>query len=694
MTRPVNSPNIEHLSHPKYRADIDGLRAIAILSVVGYHAFPSQVGGGFVGVDIFFVISGFLISTIIFSNLQHNTFSFIEFYTRRIKRIFPGLLLVLITSFTLGWFVLFSGEFKQLGKHIASGAGFVSNFVLWNESGYFDSASETKPLLHLWSLGIEEQYYVIWPLLIWLTWERRINLLVVVMAIGTTSFILNILKAHTDSVADFYSPQTRFWELMVGSALAYVQLYPHSLLQKITYYIGSITHAHARNDFTWRNIQSLLGSALIIASINILTQHRSFPGWWAIMPTAGAALIISSGTRAWINRTVLSNPLLVWFGLISYPLYLWHWPLLSFSRIVEGGPPSGRIRTAAIAISIVLAWATYRFVETPIRLGKYDNVKTTSLLLLMITVGYVGLNSYSREGLPFRSYNKRFEEYAQSINWSPEEKRCVDIPFAYKKKDNWFCSLGKENTKPSIFAFGDSHALALLPALKKYATEKKINIQISSASGCPPLLGIQTAVNPEIMHKQNCQQLNNKILEYVKQQKIGTVLLIGRWTYYTQGVTRPNEFVPILKNNAQDISVESSRSAFRYGLKQTLEQFNKIGVKVYLVADDPQQLYSPDIAFRKSQFSGLQINDFSISKNEHDMDQAWVSDEFRNVSGELNGIIKFDDILCRNDKCPLEINGKLIYLDDDHLSTAGAMLVYNRLASILSKPIHPVSASR
>lgn len=218
------SKNSHHLPHPKYRPDIDGLRAIAVLSVVIFHAFPNLLKGGFIGVDIFFVISGFLISTIILNGLEKDSFSFVEFYSRRIKRIFPALLLVLIASFVLGWFVLLADEYKQLGKHIAGGAGFVSNFVLWKESGYFDNTSETKPLLHLWSLGIEEQFYIVWPLLLWFVWKQRLNPLTITLIVMLSSFILNISTVQSDAVAAFYSPQTRFWELLTGSILAYVTL--------------------------------------------------------------------------------------------------------------------------------------------------------------------------------------------------------------------------------------------------------------------------------------------------------------------------------------------------------------------------------------------------------------------------------------------------------------------------------------
>ena len=203
-----------HLSSPNYRPDIDGLRAIAVLSVVAFHAFPNRFCGGFIGVDVFFVVSGFLISIIIFQNLDRGTFSFTEFYSRRIKRIFPALILILIASYVFGWFALLSDEYKQLGKHIAGGAGFISNFILWKEIGYFDNSAETKPLLHLWSLGIEEQFYIFWPPLLWLAWKRNFNLLTITIVVAVVLFYLNIKGIKKDVVATFYSPQTRFWELL------------------------------------------------------------------------------------------------------------------------------------------------------------------------------------------------------------------------------------------------------------------------------------------------------------------------------------------------------------------------------------------------------------------------------------------------------------------------------------------------
>ena len=222
------SPSFKSLDRPKtasqldYRPDIDGLRAIAVLAVIGFHAFPAWIRGGFVGVDVFFVISGYLISTILLTGMERGSFRFSQFYMRRIRRIFPALIVVLLACMVAGWLVLFSFEYKALGKHVAGSAAFVSNFVLWNEAGYFDKAAATKPLLHIWSLGIEEQFYIVWPLLLYLVWKRKAATLALLLLLLTFSFTFNVLSS--DPAADFYSPLTRFWELMAGAVLAYLSL--------------------------------------------------------------------------------------------------------------------------------------------------------------------------------------------------------------------------------------------------------------------------------------------------------------------------------------------------------------------------------------------------------------------------------------------------------------------------------------
>lgn len=304
------------------------------MDYVRWRYFPSSLSmpfpNGFRGLHRcrrIFVISGFLISSIIFKGLERGTFRFVDFYVRRIRRIFPALLLVLAASGVMGWAVLLPDEYAQLGKHIAAGAGFVSNLVLWAEASYFDSAAELKPLLHLWSLGVEEQFYILWPLLAWIAWRVRIGFLWPVVLLAGASFGLCVYRLDGDPVGAFYSPLTRFWELLAGSALAWLTL-RNERAECVLDVFG--------NDVLGRALLSASGILLLACGFVLIDRRSAFPGILALLPVLGAVLLIAAGERAWFNRVVLSNPLLVWIGLISYPLYLWHWPLLAFARIAEG----------------------------------------------------------------------------------------------------------------------------------------------------------------------------------------------------------------------------------------------------------------------------------------------------------------------------------------------------------------------
>lgn len=459
-------------SHHTYRPDIDGLRAIAVLSVVIFHAFPARFAGGFIGVDMFFVISGFLISSIIFNGLEQNNFSFVSFFSRRIKRIFPGLILVLLASLLFGWFALLPDEYRQLGKHIASGAGFIANFVFWGESGYFDNVAETKPLLHLWSLGIEEQFYLVWPFILWIAWGWRLNILGVTLGIFAVSFALNVWTVHWDTVAAFYSPQTRFWELLAGSILAYTALYRRSADTFIATSQNNrppqVSFLRARKSI--RNkiccALSILGVALILIGFSIVSKEQRFPGWWAMLPTAGTIMIISAGTKSWLNHQFLSNRVLVWFGLISFPLYLWHWPLLAFCRIVEGGIPSPQVRIAAILTSIGLAWLTFTFVEKPIRRFKHDRMAAFVLLLFLVFTGFGGFVCYEWGGFKYRS-SLSSTSLNEAINaefvgplWKYTKNDLCQERYPFKESAEyswWFCMANKDEN-PSLLLLGNSFA--------------------------------------------------------------------------------------------------------------------------------------------------------------------------------------------------------------------------------------------
>ena len=296
-----------------YRPDIDGLRAISIIAVVLFHAFPGRFPAGFVGVDVFFVISGYLIGGLIVDELTEGRFSFATFYARRIRRIFPSLVVVLVAVYVVAWFVLFPGEFRQLGRHIVGSALFLSNFVLLDEAGYFDATSSAKLLLHLWSLAIEEQFYLVWPLLCVVAWRRRCDMLALTLAVLVVSFAVNILTA--DPATAFYSPLSRFWELNTGTAVA--------LLQRRGGRFSRASWPDAVN-----NLITLLGVALIAAAF-VFPKVETYPGWWALLPVSGSALLIAARPDSWMHRYLLSSRPFVFVGLISYPLYMWHWPLIS-----------------------------------------------------------------------------------------------------------------------------------------------------------------------------------------------------------------------------------------------------------------------------------------------------------------------------------------------------------------------------
>jgi peptidoglycan/LPS O-acetylase OafA/YrhL len=465
------------LTHPKYRPDIDGLRAIAVLSVIAFHAFPSALPGGFIGVDVFFVISGFLISTIIFGSLERRAFSLREFYARRIKRIFPALLLVLLACYAFGWFTLFADEFKQIGKHLAGGAGFISNILLWDESGYFDTSAEVKPLLHLWSLGIEEQFYIAWPLILWLAWKCRINLLLLTVVGALGSFAWNLHGVASGAPAAFYMPEQRAWELLVGAAAAYLELRHGSLFTRAATRVdsaaadvGSSEPSTSRNAVL-RNLSGLVGAALLGYGLYAIRPAKPFPGAWALLPTFGTVLIISAGANAWLNRFLLALRPLVWIGLISFPLYLWHWPILSFATIIESGTPALHVRVLAVLLAIVLAALTYRFLERPLRTSQ-GRFKVPVLIGVMVLVGAAGLTTFELNGLPKRAVVKDAEYFNSQFvgpHWEYSTNDTCTKRYPFKEANDygwWFC-IANRDAAPTLLLLGDSYANHLYPGLSR-----------------------------------------------------------------------------------------------------------------------------------------------------------------------------------------------------------------------------------
>ncbi len=439
-----------------YRPDVDGLRAIAVLAVVGYHAFPELVPGGFIGVDVFFVISGYLIGSIIFNSTMQESFSIYGFFSHRIKRIFPALAVVLSACLGFGWLVLLPDELAQLGKHVTSGGSFIANFVLNGESGYFDNVAETKPLLHLWSLGIEAQFYLVAPLL-WVIAVRFRNGLSMLF-VALVSFSANVLLIADHATSAFFLPFTRVWELLAGAMLAYVVAFNPTLIT------GS------KN----REFAAFVGVACLIFGMCFITVKSVFPGWWALLPVCGALAVIGAGKQAWFNRRVLSSHLLVGIGLISYPLYLWHYPLLSFATILVGKPPILEWRAALVVGSFILAWLTYVIVERPIRVKLKSSQVVRYLMLLLVFICSVGWVFYQRDGIPDRHHDWMSEKFQGDIGHDVFFDTIVEKYFPCEPSDVRESSLVWKGTirrcfqsssapHKDIALIGDSHAEHLFP---------------------------------------------------------------------------------------------------------------------------------------------------------------------------------------------------------------------------------------
>ncbi|HZF85853.1 MAG TPA: acyltransferase family protein [Burkholderiaceae bacterium] len=503
----MSSPSEQnHLAHLKYRPDIDGLRAIAVLAVVLYHASPKWLRGGFVGVDIFFVISGYLISTIIFGSLGGRGFSYAEFYARRIRRIFPSLVLVLAATLGFGWYVLLSDEFRQLGRHVLGSAGFVQNLVLLREAGYFDTAAESKPLLHLWSLAVEEQFYIFWPMVLGLAWARSGRSVLTWMAVAVgLSFALNIGLVYRYPDAAFYLPFTRVWELAAGAILAYMGLrrQPH----------------HSGRSREW---QSVAGLVLIVLGLLVIHRGKAFPGFWAVLPVLGACLCIAAGPGAWFNRHVLGSRLFVWFGLISYPLYLWHWPLLAYARVLQSeGDPSRAIRFGAVAASVLLAWLSYRFVERPLRRREGAPV-VAGLSIAMAVLALIGAAAATRLLLPRNDAPGLQVIASAGSDWAyPDGMQPVQV------NGQTLYRIGDGPGK--VLLVGDSHVEQYGPRAVELAKERPDDVRplvFATRGACPPISNVLEDRDPI------CGERFDAVRRYALSPEVSSVVVGGCWTCY------------------------------------------------------------------------------------------------------------------------------------------------------------------
>lgn len=667
------------MTKTEYRPDIDGLRALAVLAVIAFHAFPSALPGGFIGVDVFFVISGFLITTLIREGLQQQSFSFSAFYAGRIRRLFPSLIVVLIACQVFGWFALLSNEYKALGKHIAAAAVFIPNFIFWGESGYFDYAADAKPLLHLWSLGIEEQFYFFWPVVVWLGYRHKTSLytLGVVLCLGSLAWSLMTIEQSPPGV--FFSPITRMWELISGCLLAFFiddkpravdPLKPHEPKS------GSDRWTHPAS--------ALIGLSLLSLAALFFDGDLLYPGAWALVPVVGTCFIISAGNQSWINRAILSNRLMVWVGLISYPLYLWHWPLLSFSRIIEGGKPDWQIRLTLVVVSFVLAYLTYSFIERPIRYGKHLRLKTYALIITMSLVGTLGWATYLHDGFKSRTVDKVIEA------------QLADLEFDISDGEGWYCQNTQHDSprchstgpNPSVVVMGDSHALTIYSGLRSLFNEKGQDIGLYGASdGCPPLLDV--VIQDQGGDFRNCLKKGSQaIRRVITDTSIKEVLLTSRGPMYTTakgfGDIELDQFGTwVLHFDGEEKGARRNEEVFASGLTKTLDALLSAGKKVTFLHDVPELGFDirSCFSFRPMSITSKLVVPCAVSRKDFEVRTEAYRTMVNKILSERPEVKVIDlaEALCDEQWCFAAKGDVLFYIDDDHLSHRGADYVVRRL---------------
>ena len=642
-----------HAGH--YRPDIDGLRAIAILSVLAFHAFPSALPGGFVGVDVFFVISGYLITGLLLDDLAIGRFDLVDFYKRRIRRIFPALLVVLVACLAYGWVELRTIVYAQLGKHVAAGAGFVSNLVLWSEAGYFDNISASKPLLHLWSLGIEEQFYLVWPLLLWLLWRLR-HMRISVCLLLCASLALDLWLTRTSPVAAFYSPLSRFWELAAGALLA-------TMLRGARREVGVSGPPGAS--------LSLIGIALVSWAVFGFDSSQPFPGWRAIVPVAGSACLIAAGPAAFANRWLLSRRWMVWIGLISYPLYLWHWPILVFQNLRIDGTPGWKQRLAAVVLAFVLAVATYLFVEKPIRFGPRPGRRALALAGAMLAMGIAGAAVARFDGLPFRfkgaeapygTYSYEYERDARMpVCWVPKNSP----PDSYAKE----CVDPDDGHKPLILLWGDSHAARLYPGLREVAGNR-YRIAQFTRSGCAP--------NFWTFHPSRstgpCTRSSVYVMHRVQELRPDVVVVFSRWYEWTdETINRilPRVVHSLRANGAKHVIVVGPVPEWRPSL--------------------------PEIMFRAAR---MEHRIPPMRMQDHLVASRWRIDKAMRAAIEKQGeatYVSAIDAFCDGTGCLTRVSddpASLTTWDYGHLTTAGARRLAERITASEAFTASPPAAPR
>ncbi|ROR98688.1 peptidoglycan/LPS O-acetylase OafA/YrhL [Sinobacterium caligoides] len=643
----------------QHRDDIDGLRALAILPIVLFHAQFTLFSGGFIGVDIFFVISGFLITSIIVRETAANNFSYKTFWARRARRILPASIIMIFACLVAGWYLLAPDAYRELGRSAREQAYFAANFFFAKEYGYFDNVDEIRPLLHTWSLSTEEQFYLLLPFVLVLLSkfsEQRRRLALI--ALCAASFFASVMLINNHPTSTFYLLHTRAWELLIGSLLA----------------IAPLSNNLQRRPVLCEVI-SLSGFATIIFCIFYYDEQMVFPGAAALPPTvATAAIIWANSYHQTLIKRILSLPSLVWFGLISYSLYLWHWPIMAFTQEISEGAISTSNKFVLLAVSTVVGYLSWRFIETPFRqkrLLQSDKAILWASFCALIVIIIIGQMIRHNDGYRTRLSGAAFT-FAEDAVWSKDQVRCYKL----SPKDideGGICHFGGSMKTPAKLLFwGDSHSAALLPAVIAKANEYDIKVLHASNNGCIPIPGADKFGSDD-----GCPMFNQAMLRQATSSGVTDVLIASRWSVYVYGDSADDHSTQLATNPEQK-NLEESKELFKENAENFIALLRQYNIRVWLVKQVPRISHdNVTNELIKRAMRGRDTSIYSITTDQHERRQRFASGVLEELAGDSVRLLDPTPFICDGHRCAAVDNGHSKYRDGNHLSIYGATSIQN-----------------
>lgn len=683
------APAINKTISIDYRADIDGLRALAVLAVIFYHFDIMGFSGGYIGVDVFFVISGYLIGSLILFQLEQNEFKFSTFYLRRIRRLIPAFIVVILFSIITAYLYILPMDFKQYGQSLFAATVYSSNILFFLEAGYFDTASHLKPLLHTWSLSVEEQFYIIFPALAWLLIRFKRKLVIVFfISISLISFFASVFYISRDSAAVFFLYPFRAWEMFLGVILAL------RILPKITNSIVA-------------NIFGFLGFCLILIPCTIYNSSTTFPGMTALSPCFGAAIFIYSGmtyrtlTKSWFSKT-----LPVFIGKISYSLYLWHWPLFVFYKYIKLNTSYEKLSGLEIIFLLLFTFfaaiLSWKFVEQPFRYSKLQFMKSKAVIFpitAIFSIGFFlfGFYIHTSNGIPDR-YDPKEQQYIFAANdLFGNQDNCSD-------ENNVFfpglpiCTIGNPQVSNSyILIWGDSHALAFNDGIKQIFNKYGADAVITWSGGCPPVFNIEK--DESVSSKDTdyeCTKQHHVLKDILEKEhkRIKSIVLIGRWSYYLNGRgygLDESISIKVWEEGTNKETVKSQQNLFIDLFEESINLLSVYNISIYVVEQPPEFSY-----FNARKLAMAYIND---KKDYFKIADEIAYEPYDNVEDrqgpfqmlinklELEGrvqILRTHQYFCNNQTCSTMIDSMPSYVDNNHISTNGAKLISELFLPVLN----------